>query len=95
MFGCVQVHKIAVLDLRLCNADRNGSNILAARVDGEWKLTPIDHGFCLPDSWTDMAFVWSSWRQVRGWCRAVSGQNGCTGQCTLRCQDMGCVEAVA
>lgn len=61
----MQVHKIAVLDLRLCNADRNGSNILARRVDGEWLLTPIDHGFCMPDSWTDMAFVWSSWRQVR------------------------------
>jgi hypothetical protein len=64
-FSVAQVHKIAVLDLRLANADRNGSNILARRDEnGEWVLTPIDHGCCLPDTWQDMAFEWSFWRQV-------------------------------
>jgi Phosphatidylinositol 3- and 4-kinase len=65
-FSVAEVHKIAVLDLRLANADRNGGNILARRgPEGEWQLTPIDHGYCLPDTWQDMAFEWSSWRQVR------------------------------
>ena len=61
-----EVHKVAVLDLRLANADRNGSNILARRTpDGRYVLTPIDHGCCLPDVWDDMSFEWSNWRQVR------------------------------
>jgi hypothetical protein len=66
-----QVHKIAVLDLRLANADRNGSNILAKRdADGQWILTPIDHGYVMPDTWEDMSFEWSFWRQVGGRWRA-------------------------
>ena len=65
-FSAAEVHKIAVLDLRLANADRNGGNILAKRErDGSWALTPIDHGYCLPDTWEDMSFEWSHWRQVR------------------------------
>ena len=41
--GSMQVHKIAQLDLRLVNLDRNGSNILASRTPKGWRLTPIDH----------------------------------------------------
>lgn len=60
-----EVHKIAVLDLRLANADRNGSNILARKEpDGSWLLIPIDHGYCLPGQWTDISLGWSSWRQA-------------------------------
>ncbi len=63
-----EVHKIAVLDLRLANADRNGGNILARRsaVTGEWELIPIDHGYCLPASFEDLSFEWMYWPQVRG-----------------------------
>ena len=65
-FSIEEVHKIAVLDLRLANADRNEGNILAKRgLDGAWQLTPIDHSYCLPDTWEDIVFAWSSWRQVQ------------------------------
>lgn len=51
-FPVEEVHKICVLDLRLANADRHGGNILIHK-DGEkdqFVLTPIDHGYCLPES---------------------------------------------
>jgi hypothetical protein len=65
LLDVAEVHKIAVLDLRLANTDRNGSNILARRAEGgRYILTPIDHGYCLPDVWKDMFFEWSYWRQV-------------------------------
>lgn len=77
----LQVHKIAVLDLRLANADRNGGNILASRGPaGEWQLTPIDHGCILPETFEDMSFEWSFWRQVRPCtARGLSGAHG--GRC--------------
>lgn len=65
-FPVHEVHKICVLDMRLANADRNGSNILARqRVDGGWELTPIDHGYCLPDTFEDICFEWKYWRQAK------------------------------
>ncbi|GBF98975.1 phosphatidylinositol 4-kinase gamma-like [Raphidocelis subcapitata] len=65
-FSAREVHKIAILDLRLGNTDRNGSNILARRggADGGWELVPIDHGCCLPDSFEDISFEWSWWPQA-------------------------------
>lgn len=64
-FSVKEVHKIAVLDIRLCNADRNGSNILAKRnSDGQWILTPIDHAYSLPSSFQDIAFEWMAWPQA-------------------------------
>lgn len=61
-----EVHKVAILDIRIANADRNGGNLLAARDSaGEWRLTPIDHGYCMPDTFADMAFEWSAWPQAR------------------------------
>lgn len=61
-----EVQKIALLDIRLANTDRNASNILAGRgSDGEWVLTPIDHGGCLPDSLEDISLEWAAWPQVR------------------------------
>lgn len=61
-----EVHKICVLDMRLANADRNGSNILACRLDeGGWELTPIDHGYCLPDTFEEISFEWKYWRQAK------------------------------
>lgn len=65
-FPADQVHRIAVLDMRLGNTDRNGSNVLAKRhrASGEWVLTPIDHGYCLPASFEDLQFEWISWKQA-------------------------------
>ena len=50
-FPVEQVHKISVLDIRLANADRHAGNILLSKdEDGQTVLTPIDHGYCLPES---------------------------------------------
>lgn len=49
-FDVEEVHKIAVLDMRLANTDRNGGNILVCRDENNsLRLVPIDHGYCLPE----------------------------------------------
>ena len=56
LFSVDEIHKIAVLDLRLLNLDRNACNILVqnafdAQTGKEYKkLVPIDHGMTIPDS---------------------------------------------
>lgn len=53
LFPVEEVHKIAVLDMRLANADRHAGNILLVREEGDgagYGLVPIDHGYCLPES---------------------------------------------
>jgi hypothetical protein len=71
-----EVHKIAVLDLRLLNLDRNEQNILVKnKVKKEIRngkevklnvksLVPIDHGLCIPDNLAICSFdlCWLSWR---------------------------------
>lgn len=66
-FPVEEVHKIAVLDLRLANADRHAGNILFHRegVEGRVVLTPIDHGYCLPENFEDCTFDWLFWPQAR------------------------------
>eukprot|EP00250_Pteridium_aquilinum_P006971 c16783_g1_i1 orf=492-2255(+) len=66
-FPVQEVHKIAVLDIRLANTDRNGANILACKGDdaSEWSLVPIDHGYCLPDKFEDCTFEWLYWPQAK------------------------------
>lgn len=50
-FPVDEVHKIAVLDMRMANADRHAGNILVGEgEDGQTVLIPIDHGYCLPES---------------------------------------------
>jgi hypothetical protein len=64
-FPVEEVHKIAVLDMRLANTDRNGSNILACRgTNNSIKLVPIDHGYCLPEKFEDCTFEWLYWPQA-------------------------------
>ncbi|CAI7776684.1 unnamed protein product [Closterium sp. NIES-53] len=66
-FPATEVHKIAVLDMRLANTDRNGANILVQRIDGPSgvKLIPIDHGYCIPDKFEDCTFEWLYWPQSK------------------------------
>lgn len=65
-FPVQEVHKIAQLDLRLANTDRNGGNILArCKTDGSWQLIPIDHGYTLPSTFADVSFEWLYWPQAR------------------------------
>jgi len=66
-FPVQEVHKICVLDIRLANADRHAGNILVCRDDqGRGvSLVPIDHGYCLPESFEDCTFEWLYWPQSR------------------------------
>jgi len=69
-FSVKEVHKIGILDIRLCNSDRHGGNILVREgsnaSDGSisCKLVPIDHGFCLPDRLDEAWFEWMTWPQA-------------------------------
>lgn len=63
-----EVHKIAILDIRIMNADRNSANLLVRRnLDNSLELVPIDHGFCLRSvsdvSWMD--WCWLDWPQLK------------------------------
>ena len=53
-FSVDEVHKIAILDLRILNCDRNECNILVLKkLVGNKKVTslvPIDHGLSFPDN---------------------------------------------
>jgi len=67
MMPVQDVHKIAVLDLRIFNTDRHFANILVNRQDGDVSLTPIDHGASLP-SCLDLGrarFEWMQWKQSK------------------------------
>ncbi|KAF8088328.1 hypothetical protein N665_0546s0054 [Sinapis alba] len=66
LFPVEEVHKISVLDIRLANADRHGGNILMRKdKEGKIVLVPIDHGYCLPESFEDCTFEWLYWSQAR------------------------------
>ena len=73
-----EIHKIAILDIRLMNADRNSANILCKRHDdNSIELVPIDHGYGLRDvcdvSWMDWCWLdWPQLKQVRAVCIAVT-----------------------
>jgi len=72
LFSADEVHKIAVLDLRLLNLDRNACNILVQSSFNEFtgkeekKLVPIDHGLTIPDSLEICSYdlVWLSFDQA-------------------------------
>ncbi|KAI6702611.1 hypothetical protein NL676_011747 [Syzygium grande] len=66
-FPVNEVHKISVLDIRLANADRHAGNILLSKegASGQALLIPIDHGYCLPESFEDCTFDWLYWPQAR------------------------------
>lgn len=65
-FPVDEVHKISVLDMRLANADRHAGNILWRKDEesGKTVLIPIDHGYCLPESFEDCTFGWLYWPQA-------------------------------
>jgi len=68
MLSTDEVHKIAILDIRIMNADRNVANLLVRRKpDNSFELVPIDHGYCLRSvcdvSWFD--WCWLDWPQLK------------------------------
>ena len=54
LFDTEQVHRIAMLDLRICNLDRNDANILVrkerSKTQTKYYLIPVDHGMSIPDN---------------------------------------------
>lgn len=69
MFTDLEIQKIALLDLRLLNCDRNDENVLVVRQSekNQFELVPIDHAYCLPaqltiDCWD---WFWFSYPQVQ------------------------------
>lgn len=65
-----EVHKIAVLDIRTMNADRNTANLICRRNPDDpdfFELIPIDHGYCLRTvadvCWFD--WCWLDWPQLK------------------------------
>merc|ERR1712157_250381 len=63
-----EIQKIAILDIRIMNADRNSANLLVhRRPDDTLELIPIDHGFSLRTvcdvSWMD--WCWLDWPQLK------------------------------
>ncbi|KAA6423605.1 MAG: hypothetical protein FRX49_06665 [Trebouxia sp. A1-2] len=79
LFSLQDVHRIAILDIRLFNTDRHAGNILVQRPTGQGRanlsalarlnqpqcrLLPIDHGFCLPEALEPPFFEWLHWPQA-------------------------------
>jgi hypothetical protein len=72
LFKKDEVHKIAILDLRILNIDRNECNILVkTKLSSKTnkkvrKLIPIDHGLSFPDALSVCSYdlCWLSWRQA-------------------------------
>jgi hypothetical protein len=62
LFSPDEVHKIAILDLRILNLDRNACNIMVTKVADQFHLVPIDHGLSMPDSLAVSSFdlAWTS-----------------------------------
>jgi len=65
-----EIHKIAILDIRILNADRNTANLLCRRKPEKpdtFELIPIDHGYCLRTvadvCWFD--WCWLDWPQTK------------------------------
>lgn len=67
MFPAIEVEKIAILDLKIANMDRNTGNILVRREEGKTQLIPIDHGLSIPDVFeiAEYDVCWMSWPQVK------------------------------
>lgn len=70
LFTVEAAHRIAIIDIRLLNTDRNDENLLVKKSGNaleHCELIPIDHGCSLPDSlevnWYDWA--WLSWPQSK------------------------------
>lgn len=67
LFPDEEVRKIAILDLRILNCDRNEGNILVRKEKGGLHLIPIDHGLCFPDCFQACTYdlVWMEWPQAK------------------------------
>eukprot|EP01004_Peranema_trichophorum_P008426 NODE_717_length_2424_cov_35.826597_g616_i0.p1 GENE.NODE_717_length_2424_cov_35.826597_g616_i0~~NODE_717_length_2424_cov_35.826597_g616_i0.p1 ORF type:complete len:689 (-),score=106.40 NODE_717_length_2424_cov_35.826597_g616_i0:248-2314(-) len=65
VFSVNDVHRIGILDIRLCNSDRHGGNLLFRRDKTGGRLFPIDHAYVLPLNLADLEFEWLTWPQSK------------------------------
>lgn len=73
-FPVAAVHRIGILDIRILNTDRHAGNLLVKNIENVGRypqvggesvdITPIDHGFCLPENLEDPYFEWLHWPQA-------------------------------
>jgi hypothetical protein len=56
------VRRIASLDIRLLNIDRNINNFL---IDDRGTLIPIDHNLILPNHFGECFFAWADWKAAQ------------------------------
>eukprot|EP00668_Euglena_longa_P043263 GGOE01057419.1.p1 GENE.GGOE01057419.1~~GGOE01057419.1.p1 ORF type:complete len:587 (+),score=81.14 GGOE01057419.1:94-1761(+) len=60
------VHRIGILDIRLCNTDRHCRSMLQLRKgDGTVSLVPTNHTGILPESFAQLHFPWCGWPQAK------------------------------
>ena len=69
-FSVAEVHKIAILDMRILNCDRNAGNLLVvtkAECDQTLSLVPIDHGLSFPEALSIgfLDWCWLDWPQSK------------------------------
>ena len=50
LYSSSEIQKIAILDIRILNCDRNDGNILVKEEKNKLKLIPIDHGLSFSDT---------------------------------------------
>jgi len=62
-FPVREVHNIAALDMMIHNTDRHDGNILYKKEGANLNLTPIDHGFSLPDKFGTAWWDWTTYPQ--------------------------------
>jgi len=68
LYSSEDVNRIALLDIRIVNCDRNGENILVRKDKNKYHLIPIDHAFSLPAYFSLdnlRHFEWMNYRQSR------------------------------
>jgi len=68
LYSVEDVHRIALLDIRIVNCDRNSENILVRTELNKCRLIPIDHAFSLPayTSFDNLKhFEWMNYRQSK------------------------------
>ncbi len=76
LFSVEEVHKIAILDLRILNCDRNQANIGVRKLTKKsesskskifYELIPIDHGLSFPDNFEiyDHEITWMDYPQSK------------------------------
>jgi hypothetical protein len=80
VYSTEEIRKIAILDIRILNCDRNEENVLVKKWQSmvetstgvkckkEYKLIPIDHGLSFPDNFAiyTTELVWMNFSQIQG-----------------------------